>query len=128
MFRRRRPNADFRAEIEAHIEIEAIRLREQGLSPEEAQAAARRAFGNRTATEERFHERRRWLWLDHLTQDLRFATRLLAKTPGWTAVAALTAALGIGASVAMFSVVYTVLLRPLPFTDPQNLYWVAQRV
>jgi hypothetical protein len=88
MFRRKRAHSDFAAEIEAHIKLEADRLRAEGLSQEDAGATARRGFGNVAAAEERFHESRRWLLWDHLRQDLRLATRLLIKTPGWTAVAA----------------------------------------
>ena len=76
MFKRQRKASDFSAEIEAHIQLETERLREQGLSEEEARAAARRAFGNVMHTEERFYEAHRWLWWDHLRQDVRFGLRL----------------------------------------------------
>ena len=123
---RKRSGVDFLAEIEAHIELEAARLREQGMSEEDALSAARRAFGNRTTAQEQFYERSRWLWLDTIRQDLRLAIRLLAKTPSWTVVLVLTAALGIGASVAMFSVVYATWLKPLPYGNPDALYWINQ--
>jgi putative ABC transport system permease protein len=125
MFRKRQ-DQDFYSEIEAHIDLEADRNRASGMNEEEALSAARRAFGNATSSRERFYESRRWFWWDALRQDVRISARLLAKTPGWTAVAALTAALGLGATVAIFSVVNTVLLRPLPFPHPEQLYGVIE--
>lgn len=77
MFRRKRNAGDFNSEIEAHIRLEAERLREQGLGEEDARAAARRAFGNVTQAQERFFESGRWLSWDYFWQDLRFAIRLL---------------------------------------------------
>ena len=126
MFRRRRPQADFDAEIEAHLQIEIDRLRESGLSPEEAEAAARRVFGNLTAVRERYYERGRPLFWDRLAQDVRFALRLLALRPILTAAIVATLALGIGATSAVFSLVHAVVLRPLAYDEPDRLVQVYE--
>jgi len=125
MFGRKRPFADFSAELEAHLAIEIDRLREQGLSEEEARAEARRNLGNRLASEERFYETGRWLWLDHLAQDTRYALRRLRKTPAFTLTAVFTLALGIGATTTIFTLVNAVMLKSLPVTKPEQLYRVG---
>jgi len=116
-----RKPADFNAEIESHIELEADRLRQQGMTAEAARLAARRAFGNVTAAEERYYESSRWAWFDGLLRNFVFGLRTLVKSPGFSAVTILTLALGIGATTAIFSLMNAILLRNLPVRQPSEL-------
>ncbi|HEV2416673.1 MAG TPA: ABC transporter permease, partial [Terriglobia bacterium] len=121
LWRRKRTQNDFSEELQAHLAHEADRLREEGMSEEEASAMALRNLGNITQTEERFYESHRWLWLDTLLQDLRFGLRQLRRNPGFTAVVVLSLALGIGANTAIFTVIDAVLLQSLPVKNPSQL-------
>src|SRR5262245_21875470 len=117
----RRHEDDFRREIEAHLALETDRLLTKGLSPEEARVAAVRKFGNATAARERYYESRRIRWLDELRRDFKFATVNSSRQPTIFLGIVLTIALGIGAITAIFSVVNTLLIRPLPYPQPERL-------
>lgn len=127
MFWKRRKQADFNAEIESHIALEADRLRGEGLSATEARNAARAKFGNVLQAQESFYESRRVLWLENLRKDARYALRLLRQSPAFALTVILTLALGIGAAAAIFAVTDAALIRPLPFPAADRLVMVYER-
>jgi hypothetical protein len=112
---------DLDSETKAHIEEKALELIESGVPEAEAWGRARREFGNATRTIE--SSREVWLgaWVGQVGQDFLFGLRLLKKNPPWTAVVGGVLALGIGFTTVIFSIVYSVLLQPLSYANPDRL-------
>jgi predicted permease len=126
LFLRKRVYADLSDEIREHMEEKIEELAEGGMSRKEATAAARRAFGNVTLTEEDSRNVWRWPRVEELLADVRYGLRALRHNPMFTAVALLTIAIGIGANTAVFSVVNSVLLKPLNYPNSEQLVSLHQ--
>jgi len=120
-WRKGKRDADLERELRSDLELEEEEHRENGLSPEEARYAAKRAFGNPGLIREQTRAVWSWNWMESLARDLRYGLRTLSRAPGFTIAAVVVIALGIGANVALFTVVRSVLLKPLPFRDSGRL-------
>jgi predicted permease len=115
-------------EIAAHVALIEEAHRRHGASPDEARLAAHRAIGSVALTKDRHRDARSFRWIDDLIRDLRYAVRTLIRFPGFTVVVLVTLALGIGANTAIFSVVHSVLLTPLPYQDAGQIVRVWENV
>lgn len=125
LFRRNRVDEDLDEELQFHLDARVHANLNAGMTAEDAQRDAKRRFGNATLAKERAHEMEIVLLMETVWRDLRFAVRSLCKSPGFTIAVILTLACGFGANIAVFTVVYGVLLRPLPFPEPGRLFLVS---
>src|ERR1700677_1004089 len=128
LFSRRRRYDELSETIREHLDEKVADLMDNGMTREEAERAARRELGNVTRIEERSREVWQWPNLESAWADVRYALRRLWKSPGFTAMAVLMLAFGIGATTAIFSIVDGVLLRPLPFPNANRLVTLGNQI
>jgi predicted permease len=126
LFRRQTQTARLDHELQFHLDQQVKENIAKGLAPDEARYAALRAFGNPTQLRDDARSSWSWNWLEKFLRDLRYGARTLTRSPGFSLTAILVMALGIGATTSLFTIVRSVLLKPLPFRDPDNLVMVYE--
>jgi hypothetical protein len=126
LFRRQTQTARLNDELAFHLDQQVKENMARGLAPDEARYAALREFGNPTVLGDQARSTWSWNWLEKFLRDLRYGARTLGRSPGFAATAILVMALGIGATTSLFTIVRAVLLKPLPFREPDKLVMVYE--
>src|SRR5258707_13777502 len=126
LFRRKTETSRLNDELGFHLDQQVKENIARGMAPEEARYAALRTFGNPTQFRDQARSSWNWNWLEKFLRDLHYGARTLTRSPGFSLTAILVMALGIGATTSLFTIVRSVLLKPLPFRDPDNLVMVYE--
>ncbi len=125
VFRPFEAEADLAREVDSHLRLMEDDFERQGFTPEQARLAARRKFGGVEQTKDRHRDARSFVWMDDVRRDINYAVRTAQRSPGFALLGVAVMALGIGANTAIFSVVNTVLLKPLPYRDPDRIVTIS---